>query len=125
MGIAKSAIIHFTLRPDGIVLAVSQPDVEPNEERLKEAEEACRLVRGNVRRPGLWDIRRLEKPKPEAWMAFLQGAPQNLTAIGVLGGEEHLELLGSFPEVINSLLFPFRPFTDEALAIEWLSGYTE
>ena len=124
METAKSEIIHFTLRPDGIVLAESQPDVEPNAERLNEAEEACRVVRGNVRRPALWDIRRLARPKPEAWMLFVEGAPKNLNAIAVLGGEEHMQLLGSFPEVINSLLFPLRPFTDESDAIDWLRGFT-
>ena len=124
MGTATSAIIHFTLRPDGIVLAESQPGVAPNAERLKEAEEACRLVRGDMRRPALWDIRRLVRPDPSAWVLFVEGAPKNLTAIAVLGSEEHMQLLGSFPEVINTLLFPFQPFTDESDALEWLAEFT-
>lgn len=123
METAVSSVLHFTLRDDGIVLAESQPGVEPTEELLQEAEAACRRLRQDVRRPALWDIRRLVKPKPDAWMGFINGAPNNLTAIAVLGEPHHIELLGSFPGLIHSLLLPFQMFTDEASAVEWLSDY--
>ena len=123
METAASTVLHFTLRDDGIVWAESQPGVEPTEELLQEAEAACRSLRREERRPALWDIRLLTKPKPGAWMGFIEGAPNNLTAIAVLGDQVHIDLLGSFPELINSLLLPLQLFTDEASALKWLLEY--
>ena len=31
-------------------------------------------------------------------MLFVEGAPKDLTAIAILGGPEHMELLGGFPK---------------------------
>lgn len=56
-------------------------------------------------------------------MSFLEGAPKNLTAVAVVGDPEQVQLLGSFPGLIDSLLLRLQLFTDEASALEWLSEY--
>ena len=123
MEIATSTVMNFTLRDDGIIWAESQPGIEPTEMLLEEAESACRRLRRTTRRAAIWDIRRLERPKPDAWVRFIEGAPNNLLAIAVVGEPEHIKLLGSFPGLIDSLLIPFRLFTDEASALEWLRQF--
>lgn len=123
MRTAKSQVIHFTLTDEGIVLAESQPHVEPTAELLVEAEDACRLVRGEVKRPALWDIRHLVRPKPEAWLGFIQNAPNNLTAVAVLGNADQMSLLGAFPRLINDLLLPLAMFEDIEEARRWLKRY--
>ena len=123
METAISKILHFTMGDDGIVWAESQPGVEPNAELIQEAELACRRLRKEKRRPAIWDIRHLAKPRPDAWVRFLEGAPNNLVAVAVVGHPEQVQLLGSFPGLIDSLLLPLRLFTDEASALEWLSEY--
>lgn len=125
MKTAKSAVMHFTLRDDGIVWVESQPGIEPTAQLLDEAEAACRTIRGGVKRPALWSIRDLTKPKPEAWVKFIQNAPNNLTAIGVVGYPEQLEILGAFPDRMNTMLLPFRLFDDEGPALEWLAGFVD
>jgi hypothetical protein len=69
------------------------------------------------------NVRRLSKPNPDAWMGFIKGAPDNLTAVAVLRDPDHIELLESFPAVIDSLRLPFRLFTDETAALEGLLGF--
>ena len=123
MKTAFSTVLHFTMRDDGIVWAESQPGIEPTEQLLQEAEAACRILRRDKMAPALWDIRRLTKPKPDAWLGFIKGAPDNLTAVAVLGDPDHIELLGSFPAIINKLQLPFRLFTDETSALEWLLDF--
>ena len=123
METALSTVLHFTMRDDGIVWAESQPGIEPTEQLLQEAEAACRILRRDKMAPALWDIRRLAKPKPDAWMGFIKGAPDNLSAVAVLGEPDHIQLLGSFPALIDSPQLPFRLFTDETPALEWLLGF--
>ncbi len=123
MSTVASTVLHFTLRSDGIIFADSQAGVEPTSALLQEAEEACHQVRGDVRRPALWNIQQLTRPKPEAWLGFIQNAPKNLTAVAVVGDTEQVRLLGAFPSLINDLLLPLRMFDDEAEAVEWLRRY--
>lgn len=123
MDTAKSAVMHFSLADDGIVLAESQPDVQPTAKLLMEAEEACRRVRGDVKRPALWDIRQLAKPKPEAWVGFIQNAPNNLTAIAIVGNADQMNLLGAFPRLMNELLLPIGMFEESDAARRWLARY--
>ena len=123
MTTAKSTVMHFTLRDDGIVWAESQPGIEPTAALLDEAEEACRIVRGGKKRPALWSVRDLTKPRPEAWVNFIQNAPNNLTAIAVVGTTEQVAMLGAFPDRMNTMLLPFRLFDDDVPALEWLMGF--
>ena len=125
MKTAKSDVMHFTLRDDGIVWVESQPGIEPTAQLLDEAEAACRTIRGGIKRPALWSIRDLRKPKPEAWVKFIQNAPSNLTAIAVVGHPDQLEILGAFPDRMNTMLLPFRLFDDEVPAVEWLTGFVD
>lgn len=125
MKTAKSDVMHFTLREDGIVWVESQPGIEPTAQLLDDAEAACRTIRGGIKRPALWSVRDLTKPKPEAWVKFIQNAPNNLTAIAVVGHSDQLAILGAFPDRMNTMLLPFRLFDDVVPALEWLTGFVD
>lgn len=125
MNEASSTIMVFRMGDDGIVRATSLPGIQPTAELLAEAEDACRIVRGGRRRPAVWDIRDLVKPNPMAWMAFMENAPNNLLAIAILGDTQHIEVLGSIPQVIGRFLLPIAVFTDEIEAVEWAAGFID
>ena len=123
MKTAKSAVLHFTLRDDGIIRADSQPGIEPTPALLEEAEARCRLVRSDVRRPALWNITDLTRPQPQVGLGFIETAPKNLAAIAILGTSDQIARLGVFPALMNDLLLPVAMFDGEPEAIAWLSRY--
>ncbi len=125
MGTADSTLMHFVMGDDGVVRATSKPGVEPTIDLLREAEAACRLVRGEKRRPAVWDVRQMVKPNPTAWISFMETAPNNLLAIAIVGDPLHIELLGSIPEIMGRLLLPVRLFTNDAEALEWAAARIE
>lgn len=123
MKTAESAIAHYTLRDDGIVVA---RDLNAEVRRTTAAVDQTmnvlmRLIDGKPR-PVLW-LLGLEKSSAEGWMALIRRAPEVTKALAIVVNERTQPVLGAFPESMDALLFPVQVFEAESAALEWLGTF--
>ena len=79
------------------------------------------IVRGSDAR-SLFDARKWPGGDPEAWVTFISAAEQMFSAGAMLFDTSAPAVVGRFPEFIDRFVIPFRTFTDESEAMEFLSG---
>ncbi len=106
---------------DGII-RIRTKGIRSNETTLAATFDAVREVTGGAPGPVLADARAGMGWAPDAWGAFISGAAAAFTAIAVLVDPDDPDGPdpGSFREVIEKLFMPFRLFTDESAAVEFL-----
>jgi hypothetical protein len=123
---AESAITRYWLRDDGIVIARSiNTDVERTAKATRETLVVLGQLVGTKPRPGLWDARGLSKTSPKGWVVLVQMLANFAIALAILVDDDLEAALGTFPERMDSFLFPVRLFRDEDEAIEWLQGFLD
>jgi hypothetical protein len=118
--------VRFTLRDDGILEVEHLPGAEQTTaELVPEQIDGVLSLIGRTARPALWKPGATPMTDVAAWGQWMDVATKVGVAVGVLYDEERHGPLPPFVEAANSLLFPVRTFTDEAEAVEWLSGFVK
>ncbi|MDJ0498115.1 MAG: hypothetical protein QNJ89_09810 [Acidimicrobiia bacterium] len=126
MRTAATPITEYTLRDDGIVVGrdVDTP-IHRDTAMVTESMDALAELTGGKLSPGLWDPRALTRVYPEGWVVLIQRLPDLLSALAILVNDELESLLGAFPGLMDSMLFPVRMFRDETEALDWLAQFLE
>ena len=126
MRTAATPITEYTLRDDGIVVG---RDVNPSIHRdtaiVTESMDTLAGLLGGEPRPALWDPRVLTRVYPEGWVVLIHRLPDLVTALAILVDDELEALLGAFPGLMGSMLFPVRMFREESAAFGWLAQFVE
>ena len=123
---AESAVTRYWLRDDGIVIGRDiNTDVYRTEAVTKATLDVLAELSGPEKRPALWDPRAFDRMHPEGWLVLIERLPDLINALAILVDDAVLPFLGTFPEHMDSLLFPVRLFRDEEEAIEWLRGFLD
>ena len=76
------------------------------------------------RRPALWDVRGMARPRPGAWTVLIERIAELITAVAILMDPDENNV-GPWPDAIDSLLIPVRVFTTEDEAIDWLTTFVD
>lgn len=113
-----SAIVSL----DGEILIIRSTGVHSTPETVNETLAVVKSILGGVRRPLLFDARKWPGGDPEAWVTFISAAEQMFSAGAMLFDTSPPAVVGRFPEFIDRFVIPFRTFTDESEAMEFLSG---
>jgi hypothetical protein len=111
-----TAIVTF----DGEILIIRSTGVHSTPDTVNETLTAVKAILGGVRRPLLFDARKWPGGDPEAWVTFISAAEQMFSAGAMLFGTSPPAVVGRFPEFIDRFVIPFRTFTDESAAMEFL-----
>jgi hypothetical protein len=80
------------------------------------------LTGGNPR-PILFDSRGWPSGDPASWVRFINSIESVCSAAAVIFDEESKPRMGAFPALLDSLMIPFRLFSDEDEAREFLRGH--
>jgi hypothetical protein len=110
---------------DGEVLVIRSTGVHSTPDSVTETLAGVRSILQGVRRPLLFDARKWPGGDPEAWVTFISAAEQLFSAGAMLFEASVPAVVGRFPEFIDRFVIPFRTFTDESEAMEFLSGEFE
>ncbi len=121
---AESAVTRYWLRDDGIVIGRDvNTDVQRTAAVTNATLDVLAELSGPEKRPALWDPRAFDRMYPEGWLVLIERLPEMITALAILVDDDVEPFLGTFPQHMDSLLFPVRLFRDEDKAIEWLQGF--
>ena len=124
MRTVSTAVTEYTLRDDGIVIGRDRDtDIHRDTAVVTESMDALADLVGGKPAPGLWDPRALTRVYPEGWMVLINRLPDLLSSLAILVNDELESLLGAFPVLMDSMLFPVRLFREESEALEWLSQF--
>jgi hypothetical protein len=105
---------------DGEILVIRSTGVHSTPESVNETLAGIKAILGDVRRPLLFDARKWPGGDPEAWVTFISAAEQMFSAGAMLFEGSAPAVVGRFPEFIDRFVIPFRTFTDESEAMEFL-----
>ncbi len=105
---------------DGEILIIRSTGVHSTPESVNETLVAVKVLLGGIRRPLLFDARKWPGGDPEAWVTFISSAEQMFSAGAMLFDTLAPPVVGRFPEFIDRFVIPFRTFTDESEAIDFL-----
>lgn len=73
--------------------------------------------------PILFDIRRWPTGDPRFWLQFVNTIESVCLAGAAVVASDAVEKLGAFPASIDSMLMPFRVFSEEEKALAFLRTY--
>ncbi len=126
METVTTTAVRFTLRDDGIleVEHLAGAD-ETTADLVPEQIEAVRRLIGDTPRPALWKPGETLMRDAAAWRQWIDVATLLGVAVAIMHDERRGPPLPPFVEAASSLLFPVKTFTDEAEAVEWLSGFVK
>ncbi|HEY6629376.1 MAG TPA: hypothetical protein VI193_10370 [Acidimicrobiia bacterium] len=105
---------------EGGILVIRSTGVYSTPESVTETLAGVRSILKGVRRPLLFDARKWPGGDPEAWVTFISAAEQMFSAGAMLFDTSAPAVVGRFPEFIDRFVIPFRTFTDESEAMEFL-----
>ncbi len=121
----ESEITRYTLRDDGIVVAVGlHPEIPRTLEKMTESLDAFAALIDGKPRPFLWDPRAVPRLLTEAWKEAIERINRLAVAVAIMTDENTDEMLGGYPDAVDFLL-PVRTFTDEDDALAWLRGFVD
>jgi hypothetical protein len=116
--------VQFTLRDDGILEVEHLPGTgETTADLVPEQIEAVRRLVGDTPRPALWKIHKTPMADLAAWREWLQVGAHFGVAVAIMHDEERDGPLPPLVAATASFMFPIKTFTDEAEAVEWLTGF--
>ena len=125
METVTTTAVRLTLRDDGILEVENLPGAEMTAALFAEQLDAVRRLIGDTPRPALWKPHLAQLTDVAAWKGWIDEAVHLTVAVAVILDEQRDAPLPPFVEAVGSLLFPVATFTDEAEAIEWLSGFVK
>ena len=125
METVTTTVVRLTLRDDGILEVENLPGAEMTAALIPEQLDAVRSLIGDTPRPALWKPHLAQLTDVAAWKGWIDEAVRLAVAVAILLDERRDAPLPPFVEAIDSLLFPVETFTDEAEALEWLSGFVK
>lgn len=115
---------QFTLRDDGIVIAVDlNPELVRTHMNVAATFDALEQLIEGKPRPSLWVPRPVKAYPPEAWSVLIRRLDTSVSALAIVADEGARQAIGIFPAAIGSLLVPTRVFDNETDAVEWLQQF--
>lgn len=123
--IATKTVV-LSLDHDDIIRMVYKPGAVETVETAREAVKAAVEAFGAKKRPVLIDIREIKSVTREARMFHAsEEAGRTGLAVGLVVGSLVTKMIGNFFMNINKPVLPFRMFTSESDAVEWLKHFSE
>lgn len=117
----ETTMVSMRLHRSGVVLVVeNKPEVRHTAETMKADVDAFKQLTDGQVLPVVWDIRKMGRPTPEGWLAFMEQIPDVLAALALVVDAGTRNLAGAFPLAMSSFHFPSRVFDDMASAYEWV-----
>ena len=121
---AETEMVEMHLDQCGVVLVVEKrPTLRHDADSMRADVAAFRTLTGGEMLPVVWDVRQMDRPTADGWQALVNELPDAVAAMAVLVDAESRPIAGSFPEVMNSFLFPSRVFEDLKEAFEWAERF--
>lgn len=126
MRTAATSITEYTLRDDGIVVGRDvNSAIHRDTAIVTESMDTLAELLGGEPCPALWDPRALTRVYPEGWVVLIHRLPDLVTALAIVINDELEALLGTFPGLMDSMLFPVRMFRAESEALDWLAQFLD
>ena len=120
----ETEMVEMHLDESGVVLVVEKrPTLRHDAETMTNDVVAFRALTGGEMLPVVWDVRQMDRPTADGWQALVKELPDAVAALAVLVDEKSRLIAGSFPDVMNSFLFPSRIFEDLDAAHEWAKRF--
>ena len=105
---------------DGRLLTISSNGVHSTRASVDETLRVARELVGDTRGPMLFDARRWPGGDAEGWASVIASIGELFSTTAMLVSEEMVDEIGPFPDAIDRLVIPFKIFTDESEAKEFL-----
>lgn len=118
--------VVYSLGGDGIIRMVYKPGAVETIETAREGVRAALEAFGARKRAVLIDIREIKTITREARVFFAgEEAGQTGLAVALLVGSPVTKMIGNFFTNINKPVLPFRIFTSEDEAVDWLNRFSD
>ena len=122
----ESEITQWTLRDDGIIVAVGiNPDVPRDRDSMARNLDSLAALAAGTPRPVLWDPRAVHRIHPAAWAEIIERVTELVLAAAILVDDGTEKKLVGYPAAINSLLIPTQMFRSEEAALAWLRTFVD
>lgn len=113
----------ITLRADGILHIIFLPETEFYLPQAQALYAAIDTIIGNRKVPFFVDLRAMKKANRASRQYVRQQATQRSIATAVLADSKITQVLSNIYMTVDQPEQPFRIFTDEAEAIDWLISF--
>jgi hypothetical protein len=107
----------------GGIIRIRSKGIESTPETLDATFDAVSRLTDREPHPVLADVRSGLSWETATWSTFITRAASAFTAIAVVTNAEGGPDPGPFQDTIEKMLMPFRMFTDEAGALEFLEAF--
>ena len=108
---------------EGGVVFIRSKGVLSSPQSIETTLEAVKRLTGGARLPVIFDARKWPGGTTEAWVAIIAALEASFSAAAIIGSEDLTVKLGAYSETIDRLLIPFRRFSREADALQYLAQY--
>lgn len=113
----------MTLYRSGVAVVVEKPVVRHDGSTVDIDLTTFQAFTGAQRVAVVWDVRRMQRPRPQGLAGFLNRIPAVASAVAVLVDGDSRSVIEAIPPVMSSLHFPMRVFEDYEDAYEWVQQF--
>lgn len=112
----------MTLDRSGVAVVVEKPVTRHDNATVDTDLTTFQAFTGGQRVAVVWDVRHMQRPRPQGLAGFLNRIPAVASGVAVLVDEDSRSVV-AIPPVMSSLHFPMRVFDDYDEAHEWVKQF--